>query len=439
MSIDKILKDFSQINTQRNKCKKDCDESITGLTNELKASIKSSLQNKSRQEYSEYFSQVFDMWATHEETFPNINITPFDEEALDEKYKKYTSVVSNKVKKKSTKPTEPTEVANDTQKLNKPILEYMLLRIWPNIFKESYKLLNSKISIAEIKTTANNWLLYELINQISKTISNMRDTSKNEVKLSSLNSDDIIDLIANTDDICKYILDSCMLAFSKKSSPKIAWFPKLNINKNLQVSNILAKSILVSFMFQHRQMGTIARNIYLSDINTCITDIYVELTNNNFLYNAIETYMKDENPDETIGMYKNQLISPRIIFIFVISVIQEVIKKALTQSKHNIFYVTKDSKNVSGLTKRDTGLREKDITSEIEKAIEGYKSIYYYFDTPTLETSKKKVKKLNEWIKELNKFRYGVLDDYLFELYRAGEISFEEITTTKTTLSKTIT
>ena len=62
----------------------------------------------------------------------------------------------------------------------------------------------------------------------------------------------------------------------------------------------------------------------------------------------------------------------------------------------------------------------------IKKDVEIYELIYYYFKKPGRETIKNNKRELNTWIKELNKLRIGVLDDYLFELAETTPISFEE-------------
>ena len=432
MNIDKILKDLNQLNAQKDECKKECSESIRSQGKGLNATIKNFLQDKSRKEYSEYFSQIFNMWITLEEEYSEINITPFNEESLDERYKEYTTPVYTQVERKSIEPIKLTKVK---KKQDKIVLEYILQLMWPRIFKESFKILNSKINISHIKSISNNWLLYELINQISKAMHEIQEASKVDVKLSSLSETEMTDLIIDTDEICTYILDACMMSSQKNQSNKLVYFPELNIDKKLQVSNILAESIFVSYIFKCKQMGTKNRNIYKKNVNKAVIDIYTKLTKNNFLYNAIEAYIKDDNPNETIIKYENHLISPRIIFIFVISIIQEVIKKSLTQSRHNIFYTIKN-RDGKMPTKRDTGLSEKDIMSIIKNDVKGYESIYLYFDNPTSETLKKKKEKLNAWIMNLNKLRYGVIDDYLFELYIASEISFKEEISTNITLSK---
>ena len=116
--------------------------------------------------------------------------------------------------------------------------------------------------------------------------------------------------------------------------------------------------------------------------------------------------------------------------MFIISVIQEVVRKALTQSRNNIFYnINKQS--------RDNGLSEKIIITKIKIDAKAYMHIYHYFDKPkSSSTIKNKEKELNKWLEELNKLRYGVLDDYLFDLAEAAQISFEETTVTSIKTSR---
>ena len=138
------------------------------------------------------------------------------------------------------------------------------------------------------------------------------------------------------------------------------------------------------------------------------------------LYDAITLYIDQKKDDEnTFIKYKNHFLDPKLIFIFSISIFQEIIKKALTKGQDNLFFRL-------GGNYRDDGLTEKKITAKINKDAKAYMLIYNYFETPTKSTRNKKEKKLNVWLKELHKLTYGVLDDYLFDLADASGLEFKE-------------
>jgi len=133
--------------------------------------------------------------------------------------------------------------------------------------------------------------------------------------------------------------------------------------------------------------------------------------------------MNSYKKDDIVVKYKNHLISPKVVFIFSILIFQEVVKKALTQSRNNIFYILNKKY-------RDNGLTEEHIMRRIRKDAKAYKLIYCYFDKPTNTTIKSKEKKLNSWLTKLNKLRFGVFDDYLFNLSDATQLSLIETTET---------
>jgi len=59
--------------------------------------------------------------------------------------------------------------------------------------------------------------------------------------------------------------------------------------------------------------------------------------------------------------------------------------------------------------------------------------IYRYLDNPVKATVDNKKEKLKNWMKQLQGYQYGVLDDYLNDLSKATGITFEEeIVTTLT-------
>ena len=90
MDYKKIIEEHQAIQALCGDCKSLQKEEYQ----ELIRDIKESLQGKSLQEYSEHFSELFDIWLVSTETTTDIDIFPFDDQILDKKYKEYREQTS---------------------------------------------------------------------------------------------------------------------------------------------------------------------------------------------------------------------------------------------------------------------------------------------------------------------------------------------------------
>jgi len=467
MNYKKIIEDYQKILTLCG----DCQDSRKDEYIEFIRNIKASLKGKSFKDYSQYFSELFDIWLLASETERNINILPFDEALLDRKDKKYkeqTSIFPLLIQDEdaiaASRNQEPPNETYDPEKYDREkrvikllefsslseintlhetqaILEIVLSELWLHIFqgrliflsyeadKDKYK--NSKID----KYFHKNWPLYELINQISRTIEEIiQEGEVQKRNFSNMYGDDKSSIVENTNKMCKYILETYILHPVKNMDTYEDWLPTLNSSKEINLPYIIATSDLVSYMFEYKLMPLKRKNSYLQKIKQNVENIYNHLMKDDILCSAIDSYIyeNDKKDQDIIVRYKKHLLSPKTILVFIISVIQEVVRKSLTQSRNNIFFTIK------GIS-RDTGLSEKSIMDKVKKDTKSYMLIFHYFDKPVSATIKSKEKKLNTWIEELNKLRYGVLDDYLFDLAQAAQISFEETTVTSIKTSKKLT
>lgn len=457
MDYKKIIEEYQAIQALCGDCKSSQKENSKKLIRDIKESLK----NKSFQEYSQLFSELFDIWLVSTETTTDIDILPFDDQKMDAKYKEYreqTSIfpISPKddfpiaaakepptyeFKEKSIEDRQKrVDKLLDFSSISKPdtllesraIIEYTLNELWSHIFQNRLAFLNLEDDKSEKKHLKidkyfhQNWPLYELMNQISKTVDQVIQEGKDKkVKISSFDLFQKDEIVANTEEICQHILETFILG--KSSSSK--WAPELSTYKEIQLSHIIATSDLVSYIFEYKLMPIKKKNNYLKEVKKNVENIYNNLINGNVLYDAIGSYIDNHNEEEIIVDYNKHLLSPRIVLIFIIAVVQEVVRKSLTQSRNNIFFTINKKF-------RDEGLSEQSIMTRIKKDANAYMLILHYFDKPVSSTIKNKEKKLNVWLKELNKLRYGVLDDYLFDLAEAAQISFKEKTVTSIKTSK---
>ena len=461
-----------QIQKEYGDCESMYHENYQALTQELKES----LQNKSLQEYSKYFSQLFDIWLVAMATTRSIHIFPFNDKNLDEKYKIYreqTTFFENKEQEMPIAAAPPDLPKSDSKEslsenkrkqtvaklLNfssirvkdlyesKKIIEDGLNELWLCIFQKKLSFLslnseddNNKKECSEIDEYFHkNWPLYELINQISRTIYQVGEDGKNQkTKITNLKEFEKNNLIENTEQVCQYILETYILDSkhtldlfaAKRKNSSINWFPKLETSKEILLPHIIATSDLVSYIFEYKLMSPRLKNEHLKKVKKNVVDIYNKLIQGNILYDAIDSYLNyNKEEDIIVTKYKAHILCPKIVFIFVISIIQEVIRKILTQSRNNIFH------NILN-QKRDKGFDKDAILTKINKDVKSYMLIYRYYDNPVSQTLKKKEQQLNTWVIELNKLRYGVLDDYLFDLAEAAQISFKETTETSINTQK---
>ena len=99
MDYKKIIEEYKTIKKLSNNCKNKQTEAAKVLDQK----IKESLQDKSFTEYSTYFSELFQVWSNMDEIKTDFNITPFDEQALDKKYKEYMATSSFPIYQKTKK------------------------------------------------------------------------------------------------------------------------------------------------------------------------------------------------------------------------------------------------------------------------------------------------------------------------------------------------
>lgn len=409
MDYEKLIEEYRSINKQYHDCKILQIEKY----NKLLRNFKESLQNKSSEEYSNYFSEMFDLWldtaeekTTTSSTSQQQTLTPDDEIGFS-KILDFSSIFcTNKL---------------DEDKI---IIERILGVLWNHLLQDK---LVSSIFIKDDETykySFKNWPLYELINQITKTINQTINEGKSDKnKFSALKEHEKNDVLENTDKVCKYILDTIILSLAENKKTSINWFPKLKASEAIKLPHIIATSDLVGYILDYKFMTTKKRKSYLEDAKKCVEDIYNNLIKGNLLYDAIESYINDNDKEVTIIEYKKNLFSPQAVFIFIVSIIQEVTRKTLTQSRYNIFYTI--NKNY-----RDTGLDEAMLLQRIKKDSKTYLLFLHYLDNPVPATIKKKEEKIILWLEALDKLRFGIFDDYLSTLAKSTKISFDETTVT---------
>ena len=427
MNYKKLIEDYKVSQELCRNCEKSQEEHYKNLTQ----NIKESLQGKSPEEYSEYFSELFDIWLVITETATDINIDLFNDHKLDKINKKQkpleglsnTNEEDNR-KDRVRKLLDLSSVSEiHTLHPTKKIIENTLNELWSNIYKNQLTLFNfDNVKKGDIDINQyfhRNWPLYELINQISKPINQIIKKGEiQKIKFSDFDDEKKIDIVANTEEVCNYLLKSYIL--NSQENKNMKWFPQLKTYKEIQLPYIITTSNLVSYIFKYKLKSTTEKNEHLSYVKVIVENIYDNILPKNGLYDGIEEHMNQNYEEDIVIKYNNHLLSPRTILIFVISIIQDVVKLSLTKNRKNIFRIIKKRGY------RDGGLSEQRIIDMIKKDVEIYELIYYYFKKPGRETIKNNKRELNTWIKELNKLRIGVLDDYLFELAETTPISFEE-------------
>jgi hypothetical protein len=446
MDYKKFMEDYLDINMSIDNCKTSQNENAK----KLQKDIKESLQDISFQDCSQYFSELFDIWLIASDTTIDIKVDQFDRQELDTRYKTSTlSTQQNKttakrkkdpfseMMKKSTKDRkEKVKGLLDFSSISqleelpksKLFIEVLLNQLWQHMFKNNLIFLYPEKQILKLKKDVKvnkyiqkNWPLYELINQIGKTIINISEEGKTKkVNFSILTKDEQENIIADTEALCTYILESSILNPKENKIRSEKWFPEFSICEEVRFPYIIATTDHISYIFEYKLKEAKAKKNYLRNVADVIEEIHNKTLNKNTLYDAIALYFDQRKDDEnTFVKYKNHFLDPKLIFIFSIATFQEIIKKALTEGQNNLFF------RLEGIY-RDHGLTEKKITDRIKKDAKAYMLIYNYLDTPGRDTRSIKEEKLNTWLKELHKLTYGVLDDYLFDLADASELEFEE-------------
>ena len=434
MDYGKIIEDYQKILKEHEDCEKTLNEEYKKLTQKIKESLReASLAENSQEIFSQHFSELFEIWLFSTENANDIHISLNNTKSSKPSLKtpKTQNMLYLQKQKDISKwlnfsTIKQTECLPESQE----VIEYMLSEIWQYIFKRHLEFLspgsnkNTKECSKQNEYFHQNWPLYELINQISKTIDKITKEGVSEKEeISRLPQHKKNSVLENSESLCNHILETYILG-STQIKEKEKWLPELKNQKNTQLHHIIITSELISYFFNYKLKETTEKNEYLKKAKDGICDIYSNLMRGNeILYHAMDAYIKKINEEYVIVRYKSQLLCPKIVFIFTLSIIQEIVKKSLTQPRKNIFYVIDERYRANGIS-------EKSIVSKVEKDIKAYKLIYHYFDNPVSATIKKKEEKLNAWVEKLGNLSYGALDDCLLELTAATKISFEETTVT---------
>jgi hypothetical protein len=456
MKLFEIVEKYQQIKISNFQCIEQQEENIYNLKEKIRESFKSS----DLKEVSEKFSELFQIWSTFGDENLNVNDLDYDKWGLELKYKEYSDhfslfplhelenrLVASRgipadMRLSDNKTTEQMlykllDFADDKAIQNivasKEIIEYMLEILWNCLFQNNLasidnaeEHLNKKqdVDCSEFeKNYHKDWALYELINQVKRYITTLiKEGEIKREKFSTLKEDKQVDILANSSDMCEYILNKYIA--DDTTIPKCIreWIPKIERKKDLLLPNIIMTSDLVGYMFEYRLKTTIKKNKLKGEASILVTHLYKTLVSGTVIYDAMFNYAETLEEDYIVT-YNNKAFYPRVVFNFFLSIIQEVIRQALTKRKENIF------NQLSGRY-RDDGLSEKKIISKVKSDSEKYFLMYAYFDRPVQGTFKKKRIELESWLESLNTLRFGVIDEYLFELSQATKISYQAKTVT---------
>lgn len=423
MDYGKIIEDYQKILKEHGDCEKTFDKEYKELTDSIDILLSDTPDEKLRKE----FSNLFNLW---------ILANKFENDQMREGH--HNSIRNNHIGE-GIKERQAKKFLNITSfhkldeiKESQEVIEYMLNILWLKIFKKTFLNLNidKKIETNLLKNGRSlhkNWPLYEIINQVSRTINNMiKDKTSQEIQISSLSERDKNELLSNTDTLCQHILNTYILNTQNKINTVKKWIPTFPISDETKLSYAIATSELVSYIFEYKLMDNKKKKIYLSSAQDNIEDIYNNLIYDKVLYTAGESHINAYKKEKMVIKYKNNLFDPTTVLVLIISTIQELTKKSLSQSRKNIFYTINKKY-------RDTGLTKNDIIAKIKKDQEKYMLIYRYLDNPVKATVDNKKEKLKNWMQRLQGYQYGVLDDYLDDLSKTTGITFEEeIVTTLT-------
>ncbi len=382
MEYKKIIEEYQAIQ----KVYEECESSEEKQYQQLIQKIEESLKEKSQEELSKEFSYLFDIWLianASESLEDEIYNEGLFNNGLNEKPVSETQKIQFEIQKEKVVKFLDFKTISQTDTLlgSQKIIEYILNILWLKIFKQTL----TELAIDESYTTNfatiekyfhQNWPLYELINQINTTINQMsQHGTSREIKISDLTESEKNEVLENTDEICRNILETYILDIKKNKTSARKWFPLFTTYRETKLNYILATSELVSYMFEYELMSTKDKKIHREKVQKNIYNIYNNLIYDNILYTAIESYINTYDKKDIIVKYKNHLFSPRTILVFTIAIIQEIIKKSLSQSRKNIFFT------INGKY-RDKGLTEKEIISKIKRDKEKYMLIYHYLDKP---------------------------------------------------------
>jgi len=460
MQINETLDEYHRIESSNIKCQEDRDYEIKKLKKQIRIVFNDYTHEIRMKKFSELY-EIYSLISFEDDDNELLGKLNFNEQDLDSIYAEYIDKpfmedskdinmwdiaasrdffhLSNKSDYELTnKFTEvfdlPDKVDVNEVRSSYKMIGYMLEALWECIFQKNLTYLQSNNDSVnenrnkpcdEINKYYNkNWSLYILINYINIYLSQLEDEGKtSEKKFSDLTTDEKIDILSETSDLCVYMLDNCLFGDSQRKNSWSLKLPKMKISGDIQLPRVIATSNLISYIFECKSMKTIRRNKYYKDMEFSVQQIYRSILKNINIYDAMEAYL-EANDNNYIVKYKNSSFYPKVVVLFILSIIQEVIKKALTQKGHNIFYKLSNKY-------RDSGMTEKAIFTKVEKDARSYMRIYHYLEDPRPITLTRKIDKLNEWLADLNKLRFGVLDEYLFNLAQILAVSYEEEIVTK--------
>jgi len=312
MDYKKFMEDYLEINTSIANCKTSQDESRKKLNKD----IRESLQDISFEDCSRDFSELLDIWLVASDTTINIKVDPVDSQELDTRYK--TSILSGQQSKTiiKRKKIPYTEILNKStmdreEKVkglldfssisqleelpkNKILIEGLLGQLWKHMFKNDLIFLYPESQTLKLKKDVKinkyiqkNWPLYELINQIGKTIINILQEGKTKkVKFSSLTKYEQENIIADTEELCTYMLESSILNPKENEIRSENWFPEFSIGKEIRLPHIIATSDHISYIFEYKLKETKAKNNYRRNVADVIEEIHHKTLNKNTLYDA---------------------------------------------------------------------------------------------------------------------------------------------------------
>ncbi len=429
MDYGKIIEDYQKIVKDYG----DCESTFNEEYNKLTDVIDIRLSDESAEKYSEYFSNLFQIWLvasgeTIESLMPENKTQATKSKFKDQDILLHAKkVVVQKLLKFSS--LQQVEELKDSEK----IIKYTLEVLWKYIFKAKLEFLSPTTNTNTNNFSTNNnhynqnWPLYELINQIGNTLDSTSQQGRNkEIIISNLTEEEKNELIANSEVFCNYVLDVYILN-SDKLQAKEKWLPVLKNSKEVQLSHIIATSNLVGYIFNYKLMRDTKRTNYIHQVETSIHVIFEKLIHHNIIYDAMRSYIEKYKEKETVVTYKRKDFSPKIILIFIIAIIQEVVTQALTKNILNIFYTIKGGTRLKGMD-------EKTIIKKIKEDSEIYMLFYSYLKDTSPETNSRNKKSIEIWIENLNNLKFGILDDCLHELSEATQISFEKTEGVKLTV-----
>ena len=423
MDYKKIIEDYQKILKDHEDCEKTFDEEYKKLTD----SIDILLSDQSNEKHSKYFSDLFKIWdvasnETIESLMPENKTQATKNNVKDQDILLYAKKSSVQALLQFSSLQQVDELKD-----SKKIIEYTLELLWKNIFKARLEFLSPTIKASNFSKEHNhfnqNWPLYELINQIGNILdSSIKKEGNKEIIISDLAEEEKNEIILNSEIFCNYILDGYIFNSNKLQEGE-KWLPNLKNSNEVQLSHIIATSNLVGYIFNYKLMDDSIKTNYINQVEHVIHLIFEKLIHRNVIYDAMVCYISEHKEKEIVSISKDQTFCPKIIFIFIIAIIQEIITQSLTKNKINIFHTIKGGTRLKGID-------EKSIIKKIKQDSEIYMQFYSYLKNSSSRTMNRNKKSIETWIKNLNNLKFGILDDDLYKLSEATKMSFEEETVT---------